>query len=184
MSIKWNHKIVLLLAAMVIMANAVMAGQKSSESIWEQTDKSQLQQAGIDRTLPTSYETFRLNKAALKELLNQAPEEYTNSAKVILSLPMPDGSFSRFEIEHSLVVERGLLDKFPELGATFRGHGIDDPTAYARFDFLPSGFHSMILSTNGTVIVDPYTQGDTEKQDERHGFFHKYSSRYDTEFHF
>ena len=75
---------------------------------------------------------------------------------------MPDGSLNRFEIEHSLVVERGLLDKYPELGATYRGHGIDDPTATARFDFLPTGFHSMILSTRGTVIVDPVANGDTD----------------------
>ena len=74
---------------------------------------------------------------------------------------MPDGSFNRFQIEHSLVVERGLLTKFPELGATYRGHGIDDPTATVRFDFLPSGFHSMILSANGTIIVNPYSVGDT-----------------------
>ena len=75
---------------------------------------------------------------------------------------MPDGSFARFWIEHSLVVERGLLKNYPELGATYRGHGIDDPTATVRFDFLPNGFHSMILSSSGTVIVDPYSVGDRE----------------------
>jgi hypothetical protein len=95
-------------------------------------------------------------------VLSRAPEEFTSGQAVILTLPMPDGSFERFEIEHSLVVERGLLEKYPELGATFRAHGIDDPTAYVRFDLLPNGFHSMILSSRGTVIVDPYLAGDTD----------------------
>jgi hypothetical protein len=71
------------------------------------------------------------------------------------------GSVNRFVIEHSLVVEPGLLVRYPELGATYRGRGIDDPTATARFDFLPSGFHSIILSTKGTVMVDPVVEGDT-----------------------
>jgi hypothetical protein len=74
---------------------------------------------------------------------------------------MPDGGFERFRIQHSLVVEPLLLTKYPELGATFRGQGIDDPTATVRLDLLPSGFHSMILSPHGTVMVDPYSKGDT-----------------------
>ncbi|MBK8464478.1 MAG: hypothetical protein IPL32_01480 [Chloracidobacterium sp.] len=153
----------MLLAAMALMAGVVMAGQRSSDNVWEQTDKALLQPRGIDNSrLPSAYETFRLNKAALKALLNQAPEEFSGRAPVILSLPMPDGSFGRFQIEHSLIVERGLLKNYPELGETYRGFGIDDPTAFVRFDFLPSGFHSMIFSTNGTVMVDPYAQGDTD----------------------
>ena len=163
MYIKWNHRIVLLLAVMVMMASAVMAGQKSSDNVWERADRTQLQQPGIDTAgLPAAYETFRLNKAALEALLRQAPEEFSGGTPIILSLPMPDGSLSRFEIEHSLVVESGLLKNYPELGATYRGRGIDDPTASARFDFLPSGFHSMILSSNGTVIVNPFVKGDTD----------------------
>ena len=77
-------------------------------------------------------------------------------------MPMPDGSLSRFEFEHSLVVEPGLLKKYPELGATYRGRGIDDPTATVRFDFLSGGFHAMVLSANGTVMIDPYSKSDTE----------------------
>ncbi len=135
----------------------------SAQQIWDRIAKSQLPQPGIDAAaMPSSYETFRLNKTALQSLLNSAPEEYSDDRAVILNLPMPDGSFSRFTIEHSLVVERGLLTKYPELGATYRGQGIDDPTATVRFDFLPSGFHSMILSANGTVIVNPYKIGDTD----------------------
>lgn len=75
---------------------------------------------------------------------------------------MPNGKLARFSFEHSLVVEKGLLDKYPELGVTYVARGIDDPTATARFDFLPSGFHAMVLSNEGTVVIDPYAMGDTE----------------------
>lgn len=158
----WKYQSLLLFTFLFALSGIVRANPQSDD-IWERIDKSQLQQPSIDAgRLPSSYETFRLNKAALRALLAQAPEEFTNGKAVILSLPMPDGSFSRFSIEHSLIVEQGLLRKFPELGMTFRGQGIDDPTATVRFDLMPSGFHSMILSPNGTVMVDPYAKGDTD----------------------
>ena len=52
--------------------------------------------------------------------------------------------------------------KFPEL-RTYSGQGIDDPSATVRFDFINGAFHSQILSTKGTILVDPYfKRGDTE----------------------
>ena len=160
---RWNHQIVLLIVAITLSATAVFAGQQSQDGVWQQVDKSELRPLGIDSpALPTAFETFRLNRPALEAILRRAPEEFTSGQAAILSLPMPDGTFSRFAIEHSLVVERGLLEKYPELGATYRARGIDDPTAYARFDLLPVGFHLMVLTTRGTIIVNPYAPGDTE----------------------
>ena len=129
------------------LADVLLAIKKKGGNVWENVDKAALVQTGISGlAMPANYEAFRLDSSVLREILKSAPEEYRNGREVILSLPMPDGTYSRFRIENSLVVERGLLKKFPELGETFRGQGIDDPTATVRFDFLPSGFHSMILS--------------------------------------
>ena len=115
MFIKWNQKVVLLIAALLLMSSAAFATQKSQDqdNVWSQLDRSTLAQPGIDAVMPTTFGTFRLNKAALEALLARAPEEYSGGQAVILSLPMPDGSVSRFEIEHSLVVERGLLKNYP-----------------------------------------------------------------------
>jgi hypothetical protein len=140
---------------------------KSSDDIWQETDASSLQLKTAERlVVPSDYRTFSLNKDNLFSILNKAPMEFTSAVQnneVILTLPMPDGSFGRFKIEKSPVVEAGLSAKFPALGETYRGQGIDDPTATLRFDFLPSGFHSMILSPSGTVLVDPYfKKGDTD----------------------
>ncbi len=157
---------VFLFVTTIFLVSTVLAG-KSGDDVWQETDASTLQRAVAERTIiPKTYKTFRLNKDNLLAILSKAPMEFTAGAQtdeVILTLPMPDGSFARFRIEKSPVVEAGLSEKYPELGETYRGQGIDDPTATVRFDILPTGFHSMILSPNGTVLVDPYfAKGDTE----------------------
>jgi hypothetical protein len=151
----------------IFLVSNVLAG-KSGDDVWQETDVTTLQRAAVaERTIvPKSFRTFTLNKDNLLAILNKAPIEFTSarqSNEVILTLPMPDGSFARFRIEKSPVVEAGLAAKYPELGETYRGQGIDDPTASVRLDFLPTGFHSMILSPRGTILVDPYfAKGDTE----------------------
>jgi hypothetical protein len=136
--------------------------QTTGDGVWERVNKQQLRQPGIDSpALPDNFEAFSLNKAKMRVLLDRAPDEHSKNKRIIVTLPMPDGTLSRFRIERSLVVEPGLLARYPELGATYRAYGIDDPTASARVDLLPSGFHSMVLSSSGTVIVDPYANDTT-----------------------
>jgi hypothetical protein len=159
------YQSVFLFVITVFLVPAAFAGQ-STDNVWQETDASSLQSSLAERTIvPKSYKTFSLNKTNLEAILRNAPVEFTAAAQnsaVILTLPMPDGTFSRFRIEKSPVVEAGLAAKYPELGETYRGQGIDDPTATVRFDLLPTGFHSMILSSFGTVLVDPYfAKGDT-----------------------
>ncbi|MBK8811897.1 MAG: VCBS repeat-containing protein [Acidobacteria bacterium] len=143
------------------------AGDVSSDGVWSAIDDASLRSTESERSLiPGDYRTFKLGKNALETILGNAPREFSNDASeraVILTLPMPDGSFQRFRIERSPIIEDGLAKKYPELARTYRGQGIDDVTATVRFDFLPTGFHSMILSSRGTVLVDPYFKsGDTE----------------------
>ena len=157
----------LLLCAITILSFSSGFAGNSGDDVWQETDPSGLRFIEAERTVvPKAYKTFTLNKSNLTSILNRAPLEFSRSAEtdeVILTLPMPDGSFQRFRIEKSPVVEAGLAAKYPGLGETYRGQGIDDPTATVRFDFLPNGFHSMILSPRGTVMVDPYfAKGDTE----------------------
>lgn len=153
------------LTFLLIVCGAAHA-QTSPDSVWSAISESELAGRSTERQIdPIKYRTFRLNKAAVMPILDSAPAEFSNSSRfmqTILTLPMPDGTFARFRIEHSLVVETGLLEKFPELGRTYNGRGIDDPTATVRLDLLPNGFHAMVLSPRGTVLVDPYAQGDTE----------------------
>ena len=159
-----NHPLFLFL---ILTLTIVGLGQTkySGDGLWKEIDDSAASMRSAERQIiPAKYKTFRLDKTLLRTVLDSAPEELSDPygmSNAIITLPMPDGGFERFRIQHSLVVEPLLLKKYPELGATFRGQGIDDPTATVRLDLLPSGFHSMILSPRGTVMVDPYSKGDT-----------------------
>ena len=110
---------------------------------------------------PKSYRTLSLNEVAQRKELNHAPLEFTKTTKrtdVVMTLPMPDGTSTRFRIEESPVMEPQLAARFPEI-KTYRGRGLDDPTATTRFDVTPAGFHAIVLSTEGTVIIEPDAHG-------------------------
>jgi hypothetical protein len=165
MSTRIFTRILLFLTISIAFVN-ITVGQDAKDGVWTEINDTALSQRTVERTLvPSAYKTFRMNAAAMRSILADAPEEFSNASRLtqtILAIPMPDGKLARFKIEHSLIVEPGLLVKYPQLGATYTGRGIDDPTATVRLDFLPSGFHAMILSPNGTVMVDPYAKSDTE----------------------
>jgi hypothetical protein len=136
---------------------------QSSDRVWQFIDESAVVTRGERQIIPQVYRTVQLKEDTLRQLLGKAPLEFTQEAKenkVTLTLPMPDGSFAAFHIEDSPIMEPGLAVQFPEI-KTYRGQGIDDPTATVRFDVTPAGFHAMILSTHGTIFIDPYAEGDT-----------------------
>ncbi len=106
---------------------------------------------------PKFYQALSLNETAQRDLLSRAPMELTKAARevqVVLTLPMPDGTFVRFRIEESPVMAAELAVHFPDI-RTYRGHGVDDPTSTTRLDMTPAGFHAIVLSTRGTVIIEP-----------------------------
>jgi len=74
-------------------------------------------------------------------------------------LPLPDGRFSRFRVEESPMLAPELAAAFPSF-KTYRGTGLDDLTASARFGWTDAGFHAAIQAAGGSVYIDAYSQGD------------------------
>jgi hypothetical protein len=123
---------------------------------------------------PNKARLVTLDKWHLESLLRKAPREFTEAAKreeASISLPMPDGSFMRFQIQESPVMEPALAARYPDI-RTFRGQALDGQIATTRFDWTPQGFHGILLTPRGTVLIEPeqanqtsdylaYFQGDT-----------------------
>ncbi|MFZ1218455.1 MAG: reprolysin-like metallopeptidase, partial [Chthoniobacterales bacterium] len=153
-------------AGLVLLSAAVPfagAASQGDQTMWQSVEERSLDPAAKRLIVPAVYRTVRLDTATLAQTLAQAPMEFTTAARQnpgLIYLPMPDGSMARFRFEESPIMEPGLTAKFPGL-KTYRAQGIDDPTASCRFDWLPTGFHAMILGSSGTVLIDPYAQGNT-----------------------
>ncbi|MFN0012120.1 MAG: reprolysin-like metallopeptidase [Phycisphaerales bacterium] len=110
---------------------------------------------------PQLFQPLVLNGAALEALLLTAPMEDTpGAAKMIrVPIPMPDGTMSEFDVVESPIMEPGLQAALPST-RTYKGWGVDDPTAVMRLMISPEGCSVMVRSAAGAVFIDPYVKGD------------------------
>ncbi|RTQ46264.1 hypothetical protein EJV47_22305 [Hymenobacter gummosus] len=103
-----------------------------------------------------------LDAAGLQAALATAPAENQVGARPLtLALPLPDGRTARFAVTETALMAPALAAQFPQI-KTYRGTGLDDPTATVRLDLTPQGFHAQILSGAGTVYLEPATRGDRQ----------------------
>lgn len=144
-------------------ANASGAQAKSSNSVWRFEDgtiaRAQSQESPI-----RAFRRVALSKTLFTSLLRQAPMESSADAtqrRTILTLPIADGTLSRFSIVDSPIMAPELAARYPNI-KTYAAQGVDDPATTARFDWTPAGFHGIILSPKGTVLIEPASVGDVE----------------------
>ncbi|HEX8489916.1 MAG TPA: hypothetical protein VF626_02760, partial [Chthoniobacterales bacterium] len=112
---------------------------------------------------PTKFKAFTTDAALLRSTLAQAPMEFAGqaatSAASEITLPKPDGTLARFQIEEVALMEPALAARYPGI-KTYRGRGIDDPRAALHLDINPQTFHAQVLSPSGTYYIDPYWKHD------------------------
>ena len=135
---------------------------QDQNSLWQVTDVIAIRNLVDHRT--EAY--FSNNSQALRSLLENAPEEISGDDSYLISLPLPDGSQSRFSIIESPVMATALAAKFPEL-KTYKVYGLDDPSASGRVDISPLGFHALLNTSQGRVTIDPV--GDVYRVQSRGG---------------
>ena len=157
----------MIIAALIVtggLSVANLAAASPAERMWSRVPTSALD-ASADRLItPLRFESVVLRRAVLDGELSRAPHESAEDADlraVVVPLPTPDGGFANFRVVESPIMEPGLAARFPQI-RTYRGRGIDDPSATVRMDRTPHGFHAMVMSSAGSYFVDPYSRGDLD----------------------
>ncbi len=134
--------------------------QSSSDGLWSKLPSTVIERDKVNRSsFPSTYHLFQLNLNGLRAQLVNAPVLFsnTNQADLILEFPNSDGTFEKFKIYESSIMDPILEAKFPMI-KTYAAQGIDDPTATMRFSITQFGLHTMSLSgIKSTVYIDPYT---------------------------
>jgi hypothetical protein len=108
------------------------------------------------------FKPFALDARDLRAALARAPMEFTAAAgrPVEIALPTPDGHAQRFAVVETMVMDPKLAKNFANI-RTYRGQGIDDPTATVRLDYTPLGFHAQVIAPGKSYYVDPYWHRST-----------------------
>ncbi len=101
---------------------------------------------------PRRYRALTLDRRALARVL-------AGNAALTISLPAPDGSFRRFAVHQSSVMEPGLAAAHPDI-ATYSGSAIDDPGSTVHLDLTPIGLHASVRGPGGSWYIDPYYHRD------------------------
>lgn len=153
-----------MLALLSTASAAAQTGAESVEGLWRWTEESAIQRSSEPRQIvPQRYRTASLDLGLLSGLLADTPHENrvaVASSALELSLPRPDGSFERFRIVESPIMEPELAAKYPQI-RTYLGQGIDDPTASLRFDVSTQGFRAQVIGWRGSYYIDPFQSRDT-----------------------
>jgi hypothetical protein len=144
----------------VLMYAFTMPATAQNRSIWSDADPSRISvQFDAGKIIPESYRAVSLQTTTLRDFLSSVPMEGTmriNQSSDILSLPMPDGSFTEFRILESPVIETGLSNRYPEI-KTYMAQSISDGSVTARFGWTSLGFHAIIFTASGAVFIEPFS---------------------------
>lgn len=157
-----------LVTLLLLLSPSVLCGQsQSADGVWTrlagpagQTLEFEPAQGSAS---PTS--TFQLSQERIGTMLKSAPREFTEQAQTnptVVTIPFPDGSFERFRVEVSPVIEKPLESVGFET-LTYKGIGIDDPSATIRFEQAFDGFHAMIRSSRGVFYIDPMRKSEKQR---------------------
>lgn len=109
-------------------------------------------------TFPASVQLFKLDFAAMKQTLQNAPDRLTaTSSNVIITLPNVEGRMERFQMYEASNFEPALQAQFPDIRA-YVGVGLDDQYAQVRLSIDPSGIQTMVFRAGkSTEFMEPYS---------------------------
>lgn len=102
---------------------------------------------------PSNFLVYTVDEATLKLqlfLLSDNPSE-----AIVITLPMPDGTFRDFNVWQTPMMPDQLAGQFPDI-KTFTAEAVNNHSITAKLDFTLYGFHAMIYDGANTSFIDPF----------------------------
>jgi len=102
---------------------------------------------------PRNFLVYRFDQPSLRLQLFALSTDPASG--MLITLPMPDGSFRDFNVWQAPMMPDDLASKYPEI-RTFSAEAVNDRTVTAKLDYTLYGFHAMIFDGDNTSFIDPY----------------------------
>ncbi len=141
-----------------------VSAQETGKSVWKAANTDSLRSRNERPIREDNFVVFSLDRQQMVRVLNDAPMEFTDAARIgslTFKLPTPEGRLETFRVVESPVLSPELSAEYPTW-RTYQAHGVDDPSATARFGITELGFHATVLTTRGTVLIDPVIASDKD----------------------
>ena len=99
---------------------------------------------------------FGLNIEKLQTTLGNVSAKVVGNQGVIVSLPNALGKMENFQVWEYSNMAPDLQAKYPNI-KSYVGTSLEDPTAYLRFSVSPQGLSSIIIRSNSSEYIEPFT---------------------------
>ena len=120
--------------------------------LWQQVSMNNVPK-NLQVIHPTKFSVYTVDEATLKLQLFTLSNDPTQG--MIISLPMPDGTYRDFTVWQTPMMPGELASRHPDI-KTFTAKAIDNPLVIAKLDFTVFGFHAMIFDGANTCLIDPF----------------------------
>jgi hypothetical protein len=142
------------------MGITIFAQAQQAKQLWSPINEKEINPIGPRVIVPQKYVTYHLVGDNLKDVLWTAPHEDAvrlQDSKVIVALPMPDGTMKNYRVVYAPVMAPELAAAYPNI-KTFSVMGVDEPGVYGKLDFSEMGFHAWLRKEGTDVYIDTYSQ--------------------------
>ncbi len=154
-------KTLLSLLLCLFMANANQA-QNASYFKSVSPEKISMAERAPQFALPKKFDTYQLDEAGLRSVLESAPWEFTAEAaqrKCIISVPMGNGKVESFSVWRIAMLDAELAEACPYI-RTYAGISLTDSRRTIRFSTTLRGFRALILQPDfESAMVKPVSPG-------------------------
>ena len=138
---------------LVLLFVAIALTQKvSAENGWKRVEND-LAPTRLQVMHPNHFLVYTLDETSLKRMLWNLSSDQAEA--IVLSLPLPNGSFRDFRVWQTSLMPDELAAKYPGI-KSFTGVAVDDQRVTAKLDYTLFGFDAMVFDGENTSFIDPY----------------------------